>query len=186
MTNRLHFDFGGTSVLVTGGTSGIGHAIAAAFADAGASVTVTGTRASAAEYDTDLSPFTYRRLEMRDRDAIDALAAELEALDVLVNNAGRELSRRSRRMGPRRLLCRARPQRRRRNAADGAVTRGTRREHDGRRREHRQHRLDDRVPVDDHRAGVLGGEGRAARAHPQPRGPLGGRPHPGERGRARV
>ena len=27
MTNRMHFDFTGTSVLVTGGTSGIGHAL---------------------------------------------------------------------------------------------------------------------------------------------------------------
>ena len=30
MTNRLRFEFDGTSVLVTGGTSGIGHAIASA------------------------------------------------------------------------------------------------------------------------------------------------------------
>jgi NAD(P)-dependent dehydrogenase (short-subunit alcohol dehydrogenase family) len=88
VTNRLRFDFAGTSVLVTGGTSGIGHAIASAFADAGASVTVTGTRAAAGDYGCDLSRFAYRRLEMRDRAAIDALAAELGSLDVLVNNAG--------------------------------------------------------------------------------------------------
>ena len=31
MTNRLSFDFAGTTVLVTGGTSGIGHAVASAF-----------------------------------------------------------------------------------------------------------------------------------------------------------
>jgi len=86
--NRLCFDFSGTSVLVTGGTSGIGHAIASAFADAGALVTVTGTRASAADYEADLSPFTFRQLEMRDAAAVDALAAGLAALDVLVNNAG--------------------------------------------------------------------------------------------------
>ncbi|MGZ4676725.1 MAG: SDR family NAD(P)-dependent oxidoreductase [Acidimicrobiia bacterium] len=88
MTNRLQFDFAGTSVLVTGGTSGIGHAIAGAFAAAGAMVGVTGTRASAADYETDLSPFTFHRLELRDRDAVDALAGALTSLDVLVNNAG--------------------------------------------------------------------------------------------------
>lgn len=88
MTNSVGFDFTGTEVLVTGGTSGIGHAIASAFVGAGASVTVTGTRRDAQEYDTDLSRFAYRPLEMRDGEAIDALASTLGTLDVLVNNAG--------------------------------------------------------------------------------------------------
>lgn len=88
MSNKVSFDFTGVSVLVTGGTSGIGYAISSAFADAGASVTVTGTRASAADYDTELSQFAYKQLEMRDGDAVDALAASLGSLDVLVNNAG--------------------------------------------------------------------------------------------------
>ena len=88
MMNGVSFDFTGTKVLVTGGTSGIGYAISSAFADAGAVVTVTGTRSSAAEYDTELSRFTYAQLEMRDGEAVDALAAGLGTLDVLVNNAG--------------------------------------------------------------------------------------------------
>lgn len=87
-SHRVHFDFSGTQVLVTGGSNGIGLGIARAFAEAGAAVTITGTRAAAADYDHDLSAFTYRRLDLRDNDAIDAVASSLEALDVLVNNAG--------------------------------------------------------------------------------------------------
>jgi 3-oxoacyl-[acyl-carrier protein] reductase len=88
VSNRLWFDFGDTSVLVTGGTSGIGHATASAFAAAGADVTVTGTRPDAAHYERDLSAFSYRQLEVRDRDAVEELAAAFARLDVLVNNAG--------------------------------------------------------------------------------------------------
>ena len=47
-----------------------------------------GLGAAAAEYNRDLSAFTYRCLDVRDGDAVDALAGSLAALDVLVNNAG--------------------------------------------------------------------------------------------------
>ena len=88
MTARVSFDFTGTIALITGATSGIGHAIAALFRDAGADVTVTGTRASASEYDTDLSGMTYRQLVLTDPDSIGALAQQFSTLDVLINNAG--------------------------------------------------------------------------------------------------
>ena len=86
--NTLRFDFSGARVLVTGGSNGIGLGIAHAFAAAGASVTITGTRAAASAYDHDLSSFAYHCLDVRDGKAVASVAAGLDALDVLVNNAG--------------------------------------------------------------------------------------------------
>jgi NAD(P)-dependent dehydrogenase (short-subunit alcohol dehydrogenase family) len=85
------FDYSGCRVLVTGGTSGIGHGVAAAFVDAGAEVVVTGRRAAASEYDTDLGQFAYRQAEMTDSESLVRLVAGLDRLDVLVNNAGSNL-----------------------------------------------------------------------------------------------
>lgn len=81
-------DFAGAHVLVTGGTSGIGAATAAGFREAGAEVTITGTRGSASEYDADLSGYRYFQLDVENKDQIDAVAAALPRLDVLVNNGG--------------------------------------------------------------------------------------------------
>jgi NAD(P)-dependent dehydrogenase (short-subunit alcohol dehydrogenase family) len=89
--NRVTFEFDDTAVLVTGGTSGIGHAIATTFADAGADVTVTGRAAAPSGYDTDLAGFHYRQLEITDPASVDALVGSLDRLDVLVNNAGANL-----------------------------------------------------------------------------------------------
>ena len=88
MTARATFDFTGTEVLITGGTSGIGHATATLFRDAGAAVTVTGTKAEAGDYDTDLTGMTYRQLILSDTNSIDELVSTTSTLDVLVNNAG--------------------------------------------------------------------------------------------------
>ena len=84
----ITLDFTGQAVLVTGGSNGIGHAIARAFADAGADVTITGTREEAGEYDTDLSGLTYRQLLVQDAAMIDRFVVDHGAVDVLVNNAG--------------------------------------------------------------------------------------------------
>lgn len=88
MTARVNFDFTGTTALITGGTSGIGHATATLFRDAGAEVTITGTRAAATDYDTDLTGMTYRQLMITDHESVDAVAESFGSLDVLVNNAG--------------------------------------------------------------------------------------------------
>lgn len=88
MHNQSRFDFSGASVLVTGGTSGIGAAIAAAFRSAGAEVTITGTRPLAEDYESDLSAYRYQSLDIESPEQIAALCAGLERLDVLVNNAG--------------------------------------------------------------------------------------------------
>ena len=87
-SNGVRFDFAGARVLVTGGSNGIGLGIARAFVTAGAQVTITGTRADASDYEHDLSGFAYARLDVRESAAITRVAASLDALDVLVNNAG--------------------------------------------------------------------------------------------------
>jgi 3-oxoacyl-[acyl-carrier protein] reductase len=88
VTNRAAFDFTGATVLVTGGTSGIGNATARRFRDAGANVTITGTKPGPDDYQADLSRMTYRQLVLTDPTATDQLAASFSTLDALVNNAG--------------------------------------------------------------------------------------------------
>ena len=90
MTNPS-YDFSGAHVLVTGGTSGIGAAAAAAYREAGADVTITGTRRSASEYDTDLSGYRYLQMDIEVGTSIDAVASSFDRLDILVNNAGMAL-----------------------------------------------------------------------------------------------
>ena len=80
-------DFSDKSVLVVGGSSGIGNGIAQAFRRHGAQVQVWGTRASAADYQgqagSDLQGLSYAQVDVSDFEAVRAAPA-LAALDVLV------------------------------------------------------------------------------------------------------
>ncbi len=89
--------FAGKTVLVTGGTRGIGAAVADLFAEAGATVLITGTR----QDDVDKRVKTLRQLgssladgwavDMKNADSFEIFRGEVRARDslhVLVNNAG--------------------------------------------------------------------------------------------------
>lgn len=79
------------NILISGGSSGIGAAIARAFKAGGAHVTATGatqTEVDAASARPDMAGIALTVLDVRDAQAINALIASVGDLDVLVNCAG--------------------------------------------------------------------------------------------------
>ena len=88
--------FAGRSALVTGGTSGIGAAIAAALAACGAIVTVSGRQAaSVTQFNAQRLPNQNAvQLDVTDNAAIKALISGFERLDIVVNSAGLVLRQR--------------------------------------------------------------------------------------------
>ena len=91
-------DFSGKTVLVVGGSSGIGNWIAHGFRERGAQVHVWGTRSDAADYDpaegSDLTGLVYAKVDVADRGEIEAHAPPFDRLDVLVLCQGTVVYRR--------------------------------------------------------------------------------------------
>jgi 3-oxoacyl-[acyl-carrier protein] reductase len=92
-------DYSGRTVLVVGGSSGIGNGIAQAFRAQGARVHVWGTRASAADYagveGSDLHGLGYTQVDVGDFAAIAAAPLPFDTLDVLVLSQGMVLYKRA-------------------------------------------------------------------------------------------
>ena len=93
-------DIAGRVVWVTGAGTGIGRAVAVAFAEAGCRVAITGRRAAPLEETAALmaSPPLIVPADVADADAVSAaharVVAELGPVQVLVNNAGINVPRR--------------------------------------------------------------------------------------------
>jgi len=85
-------DFSDKTVLVIGGSSGIGNGIAWQFRDHGAQVFVCGTRPSAVDYadeeGSDLTGLTYFQWNISSDRSVEALQPPFDSLDVLVASQG--------------------------------------------------------------------------------------------------
>jgi 3-oxoacyl-[acyl-carrier protein] reductase len=92
-------DFTGKSVLVVGGSSGIGNGIARAFLAHGANVHVWGTRASKLDYAANegsvLDGLHYQKVDVLNSEALAAYDPPFSTLDVLVQSQGLVLYRRA-------------------------------------------------------------------------------------------
>jgi 3-oxoacyl-[acyl-carrier protein] reductase len=84
-------DFSGKTVLVVGGTSGLGNGIAKKFKEQGATVEIWGTRASLADYNDercDYAGYRYQQVDVTSTKQIDKAANKFASLDVLILSQG--------------------------------------------------------------------------------------------------
>jgi len=93
--SKLHYDFSGEHVLVTGASRGIGRAVADGFAAAGAEVTILSSGAGIHDAARDMTTRFGRKIaaiecDITDSAAVKAALAPLGRIDVLINNAGLE------------------------------------------------------------------------------------------------
>lgn len=124
----------GRHALVSGGSRGIGRAIAEELADRGARVTITSTGGPVPEWCAGRDDVMHAPLDLLDPASVDAFARALEggelgAVDILVNNAGRHRPQPADAIDPAALdeLMRinlAGPMRLMRAAAPGMIERG--------------------------------------------------------------
>jgi 3-oxoacyl-[acyl-carrier protein] reductase len=88
----IELDFTGKTVLIVGGSSGIGNGIARAFLNCGATVHIWGTRASAADYageeGSDCEGLNYRQVDVTVHEAVRCSVGSFGRLDVMVLSQG--------------------------------------------------------------------------------------------------
>ena len=87
----------GKTVVVTGGASGIGKAVAQEFLQNGANVVVCDINPNAPEFDEANGKFEYVVTDVTSRESVEAMVEKAKAafgqIDVLVNNAGINIPR---------------------------------------------------------------------------------------------
>ncbi|MBS4929156.1 MAG: SDR family NAD(P)-dependent oxidoreductase, partial [Anaerostipes sp.] len=95
--NESWLGLNGKTVIVTGGASGIGKAVAQEFLNVGCNVVVSDMAPEAPEVDTAAGRFHYVKTDVTSAKEVDAMAKEVVdtfgTVDVLVNNAGINIPR---------------------------------------------------------------------------------------------